>query len=148
MCVSGWLWGSGWSQCARYYCSGILPRSLCQHHASGQHQLSQTEGKHQNKLVGNLSWNGAFACDAVVCLICLDMVGPYWAWATVWIIVVLTQLVICFIEIRQRDGVGGRRTEGAEESDDDVDDDVGAKMFPHTLLISDQAKTLFWAKIV
>lgn len=47
VCVSVWLWHSGWHLCVRYYSSSIPLCSLCYHHASGQHQLSKTEGKHQ-----------------------------------------------------------------------------------------------------
>lgn len=84
--LSVWLWDGGWYVCVRYYCSGIPPCSLCFRRASGQHQSSETEGKHRIQACLQFVVGWSFACDLVVCFICLDMVGPYWLWATLHII--------------------------------------------------------------
>lgn len=110
MCDFGTVGGD----CVRYYCCSILPCSLCYHCASGQYQLSKPGGKHHIQACLQFVVGWSFACDLVVCLICLIMVGPYRMWATAHIIMrrlVLTQSAACFILIRHCDAVRSIRTE-------------------------------------
>lgn len=76
-CLNVWLWHSGQHLFVMHCCSRSPPCSLCYHCASGQHQLSKTEGKHHIQARCQFVVWWSFACDLVVCLICLDTVGPY-----------------------------------------------------------------------
>lgn len=113
-CLNVWLWHSGWWLCVRYYCGSILPCSLCYHRESGQHQLRKPERKHHIQACLQFVVGWCLACDLVVFLICLVMVGPYRMWAAAHIIMrwlVLTQSAACFMSIRHCDAVRGSRTE-------------------------------------